>query len=93
MAIKTNTTQTIDRSSTVLGEKCVATQKNLKQLCAKAGCPADEKIMTVGIPIDPTSKDDVLFAGLNGADFYFMRGETVKMPECVYQLLRNCKKI
>lgn len=93
MAIKTNTTQTINRSSSVLAAKCEATQKNLKKLCANAGCAEDEKIMTVAIPMLPGSKDDVVYAGLNGVDFYFQRGETVKMPECVYLQLKNCKQL
>lgn len=93
MAIKTNTTQTINRTSSVLGKRCEETQKNLKKLCREAGCPDDEKIVTVVIPMIPGSKDDVIFCGLNGANFYFLRGETVKMPECVYKQLKNCKQL
>lgn len=93
MAIKTNTTQTINRASSVLAEKCEATQKNLKKLCMNAGCAEDEKITSVAIPLVPGSKDDVIYAGLNGVDFYFQRGATVKMPECVYIQLKNCKQL
>ena len=93
MAIKTNTTQTINRTSSVLGAACEYTQKNLKALCKKAGCTDEEKIMTVAIPNIPGEKDDVLYAGLNGVNFYFMRGESVKMPECVFTQLKNCGQL
>lgn len=93
MAIKTNTTQTINRTSSVLGEACAYTQKNLKALCKKAGCTDEEKIMTVAVPVIPGNKDDVIFCGVNGVNFYFLRGETVKMPECVLTQLKNCKQL
>lgn len=41
------------------------------------------------IPRIPGSEDDVVFAGLNGVKFYFMRGESVDMPEPVAEILRN----
>lgn len=93
MAVKTNTTKTIDRSSSVLSVKCEDTQKNLKKLCKTAGCADDVKIETISIPMIPGSNDDVIFAGLNGADFYFMRGTTVKMPEPVRKILQNTKQL
>jgi len=93
MAVKTNTTQSINRTSTVLGVKCEETQKNLKKLCKIAGCADDVKIETITIPQIPGSSDDVIYAGLNGADFYFLRGTTVKMPEPVRKLLQNTKHL
>ena len=40
----------------------------------------------------PASKDDVVFAGLNGVSFYFQRGKTVEMPAAVAEILKNCGK-
>ena len=42
------------------------------------------------LPLAPTSKDDVVFAGLNGVSFYFQRGKTVEMPAAVAEILKNC---
>lgn len=90
MAIKTNTTKSIKQTSSVLGDKCDATQKNMKKLCKDAGLGEDAKLVKTMVPRIPGSDDDVLYAGLNCADFYFLRGETVNMPEAVLQMLRDC---
>jgi len=88
MAIRTNTTQTIERASSALFSKCEETKKNMDKLLAQAGCGgcAKEKVM---LPLMPGSKDDVLFVGLNGVSFYFMRGQTVEMAAPLAEILRN----
>ena len=88
MAIKTNTTKTIERASSALAGKCEATEKNMDKLLAQAGCAGckKEKVM---LPLVPGSKDDVVFVGLNGVSFYFMRGKTVEMATPLLEILRN----
>ena len=76
MAIRTNTTKTIERASSALSGKCEKTMKNMDKLMAQAGCSGYEKEKVL-LPLVPGSKDDVLFVGLNGVDFYFMRGRSV----------------
>ena len=88
MAIKTNTTQTIERASGALGVKCAETEKNMDRLMAQAGCKGAKKVR-IFLPLVPGSRDDVVFVGLNGASFYFMRGKEVLMPEPVAEILRN----
>ena len=83
-----NTTKSIRRTSTVLGDKCQYTRQNMKKLMAAAGAPEHKTVKTM-IPRIPGSEDDVVFAGLNGVKFYFMRGESVDMPEPVAEILRN----
>ena len=91
MAVNTNTTKTIKRTSTVLGGKCDATKENMKKLIRQAGCAANTAMEKVTIPLHPGDKDDVVFVGLNGADFYFKRGEPVEMPKPVADILRNAR--
>jgi len=88
MAIKTNTTQTIERASSALAGKCEATMKNMDKLLSQAGCAGCKK-ERVTLPLVPGSRDDVVFVGLNGVSFYFMRGKAVEMPEPLAQILRN----
>ncbi|MBR3796918.1 MAG: hypothetical protein IKK34_12955 [Clostridia bacterium] len=88
MAIKTNTTRTVERTSSALIGKCEATEKNMKQLMERAGC-AGAAMKSVMLPMIPGSKDDVQYVGLNGADFYFLRGKRCEMPEPVFEILRN----
>ena len=83
-----NTTKTLERTSTVLGRRCEETTANMKRLMAEAGC-AGAKMMKVTIPVERESRDDVVFVGLNGAKFYFLRGVETQMPEPVYAILRN----
>ena len=83
-----NTSKTLERTSTVLGAKCEETEKNMPALMAEAGC-AEYKAVTTSIPMIPGSRDDVVFVGLNGVRFYFMRGRTVKMPEPLLEILKN----
>ena len=88
MAIKMNTTKTIERTSSALSAKWGMTEKNMDRLMAQAGC-AGAKKERVLLPLVPGSKDDVQYVGLNGVDFYFMRGRSVEMPEPVAKILRN----
>ena len=88
MAIKTNTTQTIERTSSALAVKCEMTEKNMDKLLAQAGCAGckKEKVM---LPLMPGSKDDVQYIGLNGVDFYFMRGRSVELAKPLIEILKN----
>lgn len=84
-----NTTKTLERTSSVLADKCEATQKNMEKLMREANC-AGAKLVKRTIAQIPGTRDDVVFAGLNGASFYFQRGKAVMMPEPVEKLLKNC---
>lgn len=88
MAIRTNTTQTVERTSSALLDKCEETEKNMAQLMAKAGC-AGAKTEHVTLQLTPGSRDDVQYVGLNSANFYFLRGRSHEMPEPVAEILRN----
>jgi len=88
MAVSMNTTKTVKRTSTVLGKRCEQTQQNMARLIEKSGCKT-ANLQTVTIPMNPGDKDDVVFVGLNGADFYFRRGTQVSMPVQVAKILRN----
>lgn len=83
-----NTTKSLERTSTVLGQRCEETKNNMKRLMAEAGCPG-AKMVKATLPVMRESRDDVVFVGLNGAKFYFMRGEEVQMPEPVHAILVN----
>ena len=85
----TNTTTTMKKTSVVLAGKCAKTQASLKKLMSDAGC-ADGEILKVNLPLAPGSRDDVVFAGLNGVSFYFMRGTICEMPAAVLEILKNC---
>lgn len=87
-----NTTKTIERTSTVLGSRCEETAKNMKRLMAQAGVNEYRSVRTM-IPSIPGSKDDVVFVGLNGVKFYFMRGKSQEIPEPLIQVLSNCSVI
>ena len=88
MAIRTNTTKTIERASSALSGKCEETQKNMDKLLKQAGCPDAEKVH-VALPLIPGSRDDVVFVGLNGVSFYFMRGVSYDMAAPLAEILRN----
>ena len=88
MAIKMNTTKTIERASSALAHKCEMTEKNIDKLMALAGCAGCRKEKVL-LPLVPGSKDDVQYVGLNGVDFYFMRGRSVEMPAPVVEILKN----
>lgn len=92
MAITTNTTKTVSKSSTALGGKCEDTIKNMAKLMKDAGCEGAKKVKTL-VPNIPGSKDDVVMVGLNGVAFYFMRGKTAEIPEPVLEIMQNCKMI
>ena len=88
MAITTNTTKSIKKASSVLSPKCEATEKNMAALAKKAGIKTPKMVATM-IPRIPGSDDDVMFVGLNGVGFYFMRGDSVEIPEELVELLKN----
>ena len=88
MAIRMNTTKTIEKASSALHARCEETQKNMDALLAKAGC-AGAKMEKVILPLNPGSRDDVQFIGLNGVSFYFMKGQSVEMAEPLAKILRN----
>ena len=92
MALTTNTTKTVSKTSTVLGGKCEETQKNMEKLMKEAGCAGAKKVKTM-IPNIPGCKDDVVCVGLNGTKFYFLRGKSVEVPEPVLEILQNCKLV
>ena len=83
-----NTSKTLERTSTALGAKCGETEKNMDSLMAEAGCTSFQRV-TTSIPMIPGSRDDVVFVGLNGVRFYFMRGRTIQMPEPLLEILKN----
>ena len=89
MAMTTNTTKSIKNASTVLSKKCADTKKNMTALAKRAGIKNPEMVSTM-IPRIPGSYDDVVFVGLNGVNFYFMRGESVDAPKEVVEILKNC---
>ena len=84
-----NTTATMKKTSAMLSGKCKKTQENLKKLMADAGCAGGE-VVRVSLPLAPGSRDDVVFAGLNGVSFYFMRGKICEMPAAVMEILKSC---
>ncbi len=88
MAVKMNTTQTVEKTSSALEAKCEATKKNMDRLMKQAGIEGGKKVK-VFLPLIPGCKDDVVFVGLNGVGFYFLRGKTAEMPENVAEILKN----
>lgn len=85
----TNTTTSIRKASTTLTGKCERTSKNMKKLMADAGC-AEYKTVKTHIPLEmANSGDDVLYVGLNGVSFYFLKGKTVDMPEPLLEICKN----
>ena len=87
-----NTTKSMKMASSVLKEKCEATKTNMTRRMTAAGCETYKTVKTM-IPLIPGSGDDVVFVGLNGSKFYFMRGETVDMPEPLFNVLHDSKVI
>lgn len=83
-----NTSKTLERTSTALGARCEETERNMETLMAEAGCGSFKRV-TTSIPMIPGSRDDVVFVGLNGVKFYFMRGRTIQMPEPLLEILKN----
>ena len=68
-----NTSESMRMASTVLGERCDQTQKDMKTMMSRALCQG-AKLVSVG---------------LNGVMFYFRRGTAVKMPVNVAEVLYN----
>lgn len=93
MAINTNTTKTLNKASTVLNERCEQTKANMAGLAKRIYGKATPKMETVTIPAYPGMKDDVVFAGLNGVNFYFLRGSTLEIPSAIAEILRNAGEI
>ena len=83
-----NTSKTLEKTSAVLAKKCEETAKNMDKLMREAGMTG-AKMEKVTIPLIPGTKDDVVFAGVNGAGFYFLRGKTATMPEPIAEILEN----
>lgn len=88
-----NTTASVGKASTVLHDKCEATKKNMEKLAKAIYKDGEAKMETVSIPNIPGMKDDVLWAQVNGVQFFFERGDKVKMPAAVAEVLRNCGHI
>lgn len=84
-----NTITSMKKASSALKEKCDATKANIKKLMAQAGVET-YKTIKVNIPKFPGEGDDVQFIGMNGVNFYFMKGETIDMPDPLYNQLHNC---
>ena len=85
-----NTTKSMKKASTQLEGKIQKTRDNMDALLAQAGCKGAKKVKT-RIPLSPvTPNDDVLYLGLNGVSFYFMRGTVCEMPAAVLEILKNC---
>lgn len=84
-----NTTKSIKKTSTVLADEIEKTKANMKKLMAAAGAP-EYKTVRIFIPMIPGSDDDVVFVGLNGVKFYFMRGQTIEVPDRICTQLHNC---
>lgn len=89
MAIRTNTTKTVKLASTALGAKVEQTIKDMDTRLRAAGVKG--AIRRVRVPIDrgTDAKDDVIFIGLNGQKFYFMRGMYVDMPLALLEIAVN----
>lgn len=51
-----------------------------------------EKDVTIQLPLSRHEKDDV-FAGVNGRSWLIKRGEAVKVPACVAEILQNREKM
>ena len=88
-----NTTKTIKRASVVLGKKCEETKKNMKALAKKLYGENPAKMEKVMIPKIPGAKDEVVFAALNGNQFYFLRGHTLEIPAAIAEILRDAGQI
>lgn len=93
MAINTNTTKSMNKASTALGDKCAQTKANMSALAKRIYGKAAPKMEMITIPAYPGTNDDVVFAGLNGVRFYFLRGDTLEVPSAVAEVLRNAGEI
>jgi len=82
------TTKNITKASAALENRIKNTEKNLKAKMAKAGV-AEFKSVRVMVPKSINQNDDVLTIGLNGEQFYFLRGTSVNMPEPLVEILQN----
>lgn len=85
-----NTTSSVTLASTVLGKDCENTKKNMDKLAKELYGNGEVKMETVNIPHIPGLKDNVIRAQVNGVLFWFQRGDKVKMPAAVAEMLRDC---
>lgn len=95
MALNTNTSTSIKKTSNVLGFECEKTKNNITKLLTNAGvkdAAKVEKVKTM-IPMIPGSEDDVEFVGLNGISFYFKRGEAIDLPKPLFDILHDAGRI
>ena len=88
----TTTTSSIKKASTELSGKCKETEEKMKQKMQRAGC-AEYKSQRVLIPRARDEGDDVLMVGLNGEKFYFLRGQSISMPDPLAEILVNTGNI
>jgi len=84
----TTTTNNVGKASNVLGERCKKTTENMKAKMERAGCK-EYKTQRVLLPRARDDSDDVITVGLNGEMFYFLRGQSVNMPEPLCEILTN----
>lgn len=84
----TTNTKNFTKASTALKGKIEKTEKDMKKKMATAGV-AEYKTVKVIVPKSVNQNDDVLTIGLNGEQFYFLRGTSVNMPEPLVEILQN----
>ena len=75
-----NTTATSKKASTVLAPKCEYTKQNMKRLMTQAGFKTYETVPTIFSAYASSAGDDVVYMGINGVGFYFMRGVDIDLP-------------
>ena len=85
-----NTTRSVAKASTVLGDKVKHTEANMDKLLKAAGIKGNVKRVQVPIIQTPGDRDDVVFIGLNGQRFYFQRGTSIAMPEPLLKIAVSC---
>ena len=85
-----NTTRSVAKASTALGDKVKYTEANMDKLLKAAEVKGNVKRIQVPIIQTPGDRDDVVFIGLNGQRFYFQRGTSVAMPEPLLKIAVSC---
>jgi len=86
--MSTTNTKNFTKASEALEGKIKKTEKEMKKKMADAGVP-EYKTVKVLVPRSINQNDDVLTIGLNGEQFYFLRGTSVNMPEPLVEILQN----
>ena len=74
----------------ILGFKGVIPGHDGKMIFTDQNPDSQAFAQLLSLPLAPGSRDDVVFAGLNGVSFYFMRGTVCEMPAAVVEILKNC---